>query len=120
MSIENNKTIVNRFFRDGFSAGRIDILEGILAPDCSYNDAGRPKFSNRKDFIEYVREGRKPYSNIDVVVDDVVTENNRVAVRCTYHLEKENDQFRLPVMGFFHLDRGKIVNIWRNIVISDD
>ena len=120
MSIETHKTIVNRFFQEGLSDGKLEILENILSPECSYFDGGIQEHSTRKDFIEYVREARKPFTYTEVVVEDVIAEGDKAAVRCTYHLETESDRFTIPVMGFFQFDDCKIVKIWRNMAASGD
>ena len=91
-----------------------------MSPECSYFDGGIQEHSTRKDFIEYVREARKPYTYTEVVVEDVIAEGDKVAVRCTYHLETESDRFTIPVMGFFQFDDCKIVKIWRNMAASGD
>jgi len=120
MSIEIQKTIINQFFLDGLKDGKLEILEKILGPECSYIDGGKLKYTARDDFIEYVREARKPYTSTDVVVDDIIAEGDKVAVRCTYHLETKGDKATVSVMGFFQFSEGKIVKIWRNVVASSE
>ena len=120
MSIHNHKTIVKQFFRDVLSNGNLEILEDILSPECSYIDGGRLKYRTQIDFINYVREARKPFTNTNVVVEDLIAQGDKIAVRCTYHLETESDRYTVPVMGIFHFHKGKIVKIWRNLSTSDD
>ena len=120
MSIETQKSIVKQFFQEVLEDGKLEILEKILNPECTYIDAGEQKFTNRGDFIEYVREGRKPFTKFDVVINDIIAEGEKLAVRCTYHLDTKTVQTTLAVMGFFQFQEGKIVKIWRNIVISDE
>ena len=116
MSIEKQKSIVNQFFLDVLKEGKLEILDLILDSECLYFDGGKLKYSNREDFIEYVREARKPFTTTDVVVDDIIAEGDRVATRCTYHLETKRDRVTVSVMGFFQFFEGKIVKIWRNVV----
>lgn len=120
MSIETQKSMIIKFFQEVLENGKLTILEKILKPECSYIDAGELKFTNRRDFIEYVREGRKPYTDIDVFIHDIVAEGEKVAVRCTYRHATKTVQTTFAVMGFFQFQEGKIVKIWRNIVISDE
>jgi limonene-1,2-epoxide hydrolase len=117
VSAQTNKAIVNRFFHEGLAAGDLGVFEEILAPDCTYHDAGRPAIENRADFIGYVGRARAPLSRTDVMIHDLVAEGDRVAARCTYSLENEEGQFDLAVMGIFRFGGDKIVQIWRNVVL---
>jgi predicted SnoaL-like aldol condensation-catalyzing enzyme len=120
MSIVKQKSIVNQFFLEVLKEGKLEILDFILDSECLYIDGGKLKYSNREDFIEYVRETRKPYTTTDVVVDDIIAEGDRVATRCTYHLETKRDRVTVSVMGFFQFFEGKIVKIWRNVVVISE
>jgi limonene-1,2-epoxide hydrolase len=117
MSIEYQKIIVKRFFLDVLMEGELEILEKILDNECSYFDGGMLKYTNREDFIKYVREARKPYTSIEVVIDEIISEDNSVAVRCTYNLGTKEDRSTFSVMGFFKFYEDRIVKIWRNIVL---
>lgn len=120
MTIETNKNIVRRFFMDVLTEGKMDVLEDILAPDCTYTDGGKLKYTTRDDFTNYVSEARKGFIKTKVIIEDIIAEGDRVAVRCTYHLETERDRYVVPVMGIFLFRNGKIAEIWRNIAASDD
>lgn len=115
MTRDTHKAIVQRFFFEVLRDGKMEMLEEIMAPDCSYTDAGKLKYTDRQDFIDYVKDARKGLTHIDVIIHDVIAEVDRVAVRCTYHLETKRNQYALPVMGIFRFRQNKIVEIWRNI-----
>ncbi len=120
MSNDIQKSIVKQFFLEGLKEGKLEIFEKILDSECSYFDGGKLKLSTREDFIEYVREAQKIHTSIDVVIDEIVSEDDKVAVRCTYNLGTKEDQAVFSVMGFFQFCEGRIVNIWRNIVLSSE
>ena len=101
MTSETHKTIVQRFFFEALRDGKTEVLEEIMTPDCSYTDAGKLKYTNRDDFVDYVREARKPYTQIEITIHDTIAEDDRVAVRCTYHLETDLIRHTVPVMGIF-------------------
>jgi predicted SnoaL-like aldol condensation-catalyzing enzyme len=119
MNIDTHKALVQRFFFETLRDGKTEVLEEIMAPDCSYTDGGKLKSTNRNDFAEYVREARKPYTQIEVTIHDIIAEGDRVAVRCTYHLETELIGHIVPVMGIFRFQDNRIVEIWRNIATSE-
>jgi predicted SnoaL-like aldol condensation-catalyzing enzyme len=119
MTIETHKAIVQRFFHEVLKDGKMEVLEEITAPDCSYADGGKLKYTNRDDFTNYVRDARKGLTHIKITIHDIIAEGDRVAVRCTYHLETERNRYTMPVMGIFRLQDNKIVEIWRNIGTSE-
>jgi predicted SnoaL-like aldol condensation-catalyzing enzyme len=120
MTIETHKAIVQRFFHDVLKDGKMEVLEEITTPDCSYADGGKLKYTNRDDFTHYVREARMPYTHIEIILHDIIGEGDRVAVRCTYHLKTERNRYTIPVMGIFRFQENRIVEIWRNIAASED
>lgn len=104
---------------DVLTEGKMDVLEDILAPDCTYTDGGKLKYTTRADFTNYVSETRKEFIKTKVIIEDIIAEGDRVAARCTYHLETERKCYVIPVMGIFHFRNGKVVEIWRNIAATD-
>ena len=119
MSIETPKNIIYQYFQ-ALNDGQFKILEELLRPDCSYIDAGDIMFTNRGELIDHLDKARRFHTKFDVVIRDVVAEGDKAAVRCMFHLETEAVQTTLAVMGFFQFYEGKIVKIWRNIVISNE
>ena len=120
MSNEVHKAIVHRFFREALEEGRTDTLREILDPHCSYVDGGDLRFTSRDDFVGYVVEAREPFERTDVVIEDLISEGNKAAVRCAYHLTADGVRSTFSVMGFFQFHEGRIVSIWRNIVAVAD
>ena len=113
---EAHKSVVRRFFQEALENGQTAVLEEILDPCCSYFDGGALRFTNRDDFIAYLIEARERFTETTVVIDDVVAEGDKVAVRCEYHLATDGDRSRYAVMGFFEFGEGGIIGIWRIIV----
>lgn len=116
MSIEVHKAIVRRFFGEALESGRMETLHEILDPHCIYVDGGELRFTSRDDLVGYVLEARERFTRTDVVIDDLIAEGDKVAVRCEYHLMAEGVPSTLSVMGFFQLREGRIVGIWRTLV----
>ena len=120
MTNELHKSIVQRFFFEALRDGKMKVLEEIMAPECSYTDGGKLKYTNRQDFTDYVKDARKDLTRIEVIIHDIIAEADRVAVRCTYNLEIDRNQYNLPVMGIFRFQDNRIVEIWRNIATSEN
>jgi predicted SnoaL-like aldol condensation-catalyzing enzyme len=110
---EENKTIVRDFFKEVVGQGNQDVVIALIAPNCRYFDAGRVKTTNVEEFIDYLKKARMPFDNINVEIDNIIAEGDRVAVRCSYHLVKTQEYSVVPVMADFLIEDGKIVEMWR-------
>ena len=110
---ENNKTVVMHFFREVVSQGNLDIVNALLTPNCRYFDAGSVRTTNIPEFIDYLKKARIPFDSIDVKIDNIIAEGNRVAVRCSYHLVIAGEHSVALVMADFLIEDGKIVEMWR-------
>jgi pimeloyl-ACP methyl ester carboxylesterase len=114
-AIENNKSMVKHFFREVVGQGNIDVVNALLAPNCRYFDAGRIKTKNVPEFIDYLKKARQPFDSIDVKFDNIIAEENRVAVRYTYHSVLSGELIVVPAMADFLIEDGKIIEMCRYI-----
>jgi len=110
---ENNKTVVMHFFREVVSQGNLDVVNALLAPNCRYFDAGSVRTTNIPEFIDYLIKARLPFDSIDVKINNIIAEGDRVAVRCSYHLVVAGEHSVALVMADFLIEGGKIVEMWR-------
>jgi predicted SnoaL-like aldol condensation-catalyzing enzyme len=117
-TIENNKTVVKHFFREVVGQGNLDFVHALLAPNCRYFDAGSIRTKNVPEFINYLKKARLPFDSIDVKIDNIIAEGNRVAVRCSYHLVIAGEQSVVMVMADFLLEDEKIIEMWRCVPAS--
>ena len=115
MSIQDNKVHVQRFFEEVVSRGNQETVNELLATSCRYFDAGILKTTGCDEFNAYLIEARKPFDSINVEIDNIIAEGNVVAVRCSYHLMLEGEHSVVPVMAEFHIEEGKIVEMWRTV-----
>ncbi len=115
MSIEDNKALVIRFFKEVVGQGSLDAINELLASNCRYFDAGSIRTANIREFADYVKEARLPFDSIDVKIDNIVAEGNQVAVRCSYNQMLAGEHSVALVMVDFQIEDGKIVEMWRCI-----
>jgi predicted SnoaL-like aldol condensation-catalyzing enzyme len=120
MTAQTYKVIVRRFFYDVLRDGKLEILDEIMALNCSYTDGGKLKHKTRHAFTNYVRESRAQFTRVNLTLHDIVAEGDRVTVRRTYHLKTEKSRYTLPVTGIFRFRENKIVEIRRNIAARED
>ncbi|HEC33087.1 MAG TPA: hypothetical protein ENI37_00020 [Chloroflexi bacterium] len=115
MATDDNKARVRRFFREVVSDGNLGAIDELLGASCRYFDAGSLRALGVSEFTEYLVEARRPFDSINVEIENIVAEGNRVAVRCSYHLILEGERSVVPVMADFLFEGGRIVEMWRTV-----
>ena len=120
MSIEENKSIVRRFFEVGPSKGDLDAANELLAPGFVLH-VPLPCSPGVRGIDEVVSACRAAFQGLDVTVEDMVTEGDMVAARFTARGVHNGAFMGLPPTGkpitmtgmeIFRLERGKIAELW--------
>lgn len=80
--LERNKANVHRVFDEGFSQGRLDVVDDALAPDAVDRHPFEP---GEEDFRTHLKAAitmfRNAMPDLKAHVDDIVAEGNTVAAR---------------------------------------
>jgi len=120
MSIEENKSIVRRFFEVGPSRGDLDAANELLAPDF-FLHVPLPCSPGVRGIDEVVSACRAAFQDLQVTVEDMVTEGDMVAARFTARGVHNGAFMGLPPTGkpitmtgmeIFRLEKGKIAELW--------
>lgn len=120
MSIEENKSIVRRFFEVGPSKGDLDAANELLAPDF-FLHVPLPCSPGVRGIDEVVSACRAAFQDLQVTVEDMVAEGDRVAARFTARGIHNGAFMGLPPTGkpitmtgmeIFRLENGKIAELW--------
>ena len=120
MSIEENKSIVRRFFEVGPSKGDLDAANELLAPDF-FLHVPMPCSPGVRGIDEVVSACRAAFQDLQVTVEDMVTEGDMVAARFTARGVHNGAFMGLPPTGkpitmtgmeIFRLENGKIAELW--------
>ena len=120
MSIEENKSIVRRFFEVGPSKGDLDAANELLAPGFVLH-VPLPCSPGVRGIDEVVSACRAAFQDLQVTVEDMVTEGDMVAARFTARGVHNGAFMGLPPTGkpitmtgmeIFRLERGKIAELW--------
>lgn len=82
MSIDENKAIVRRFFELGPSKGDLKAADELLAPNFALHTPlpSQPGIQGMNDVIMACRAA---FEHLDVTVEDMVAEGDKVAARFT-------------------------------------
>ena len=120
MSIEENKSIVRRFFEVGPSKGDLDAANELLAPGFVLH-VPLPCSPGVKGIDEVISACRAAFQDLYVTVEYMVAEEDRVAARFTARGIHMGEFMGLPPTGkpiamtgmeIFRLERGKIAELW--------
>jgi predicted ester cyclase len=121
---ENNETLLHRWFEEVWNKGREEAIDEMFAEDGIGHglptETGEP-IRGPKDFKVLHRAFRQAFPNINVTVEDTVTEGDKVAARCTVKAVHEGEGIGVaptaqPIeftgMVIVRLKDGKIVESW--------
>ena len=120
MSIEENKSIVRRFFEVGPSRGDLNAANELLAPDFVLHGP-LPCSPGVRGIDEVVFACRAAFQGLDVTVEDMVAEKDMVAARFTARgihtgafmgLAPTGKPITMTGMEIFRLENGKIAELW--------
>jgi steroid delta-isomerase-like uncharacterized protein len=123
---EENKVFIRRWFEEVWNNGREDAIDEMMDEGCVANgladESGRAP-RGPAEFKPFFRKFRGAYPEINVVVEDVISEGNKVAARCTVRGHHRGDTLGFPAtqqpveftgMTILRVRDGKIVEAWNN------
>ena len=125
--LETNKAIVQRWFEEVWNKGRADAIGEMLAEDALVHglsdDAAKP-LRGPSDFLPFHAQFREAFPNIEVVVEDVIAEDDKVAARFSVRGKHEGDSLGFKATGttaefdgiaIVRIQDGSIVEAWNNV-----
>ncbi|VVB69460.1 SnoaL-like polyketide cyclase [uncultured archaeon] len=120
MSTEENKEVVRRFFELGPSSGNSSAARGLLAPDFVLH-VPLPAAPGVQGICDVVVACRAAFEHLNVTVEDLVAEGDRVAARFTARGIHKGAFMGLPPTGkpitmtgmeIFRIENGRIAELW--------
>lgn len=123
---ENNKALIRRWFEEVWNKGRADAIPEMFAADGIAHglsdDAAKP-LRGPAGFLPFHAQFREAFPNIEVVVEDQIAEDDKVATRCSVRGKHSGDSLgfkatQAPVeftgVTVTRIKDGKIVEAWNN------
>jgi len=99
---EANKALMRRWFEEVWNKGRADAIAEMMAEDCVNHglseDAAKP-LRGPGDFLPFHTQFREAFPQIEVVVEDALAEDDRVAVRCSVRGKHVGDSLGFKATG---------------------
>lgn len=123
MSIEQNKSILGRFYNEVIGQGRLDVVDQIFSPSFVDHDRDNPThdLAGAKQFFAMVRSA---LPDVSAKAEDVVAEGDRVVARLTISGTHRGEFMGIPPTGkritFTCIDivrcaEGKVVEHWSEL-----
>jgi len=123
---QENKALVRRWFDEVWNKGRAEAIDEMfdeygIAHGLS-DDPANP-IRGPKGFRPFHTVFREAFPNMEIVIEDMVAEGDKVAVRCSVRAKHEGEFMgraatQAPVdfngMTIVRINNGKIVEAWNN------
>lgn len=123
---EENKMLLRRWFEEVWNKGRTEAIDEMFAADGIAHglsdDEGSP-LRGGADFKPFHETFRGAFPNIEVVVEDMIAEGDKVAARCSVRgqhtganlgVAASNAPVKFTGMCIVRINDGKIVEAWNN------
>ena len=82
MQIEANKALIRRLHEEAEGRGELEIVDAIYAP--TFIDARHPERGSGPESVkQHIRQLRGRFPDLDVTVEDLIAEGDRVVARVT-------------------------------------
>jgi len=117
---DENKTIVRRFFELGPSSGDMNAANALLSPNFALHTP-LPSAPGIQGINDVVKTCRAAFEHLNVTVEDMVAEGNKVVARFTARGTHKGQFMGLPPTGkpitmtgieIFRIENGKIAELW--------
>jgi steroid delta-isomerase-like uncharacterized protein len=120
MSVETNKAVVRRIFEEAWNRGNLAVVDELIAVDAvDHHDPDVPSFAAHMK--EEIIALRRAFPDLRFVIEDMLGEGDKVAVRLTVGGTHEGTYNGIPATGrrfaveHIHIARvvdGKGVDHW--------
>lgn len=123
---EENKAVLQRWFDEVWNGGRADVIDELLARDAvihGLQDAAGQPVDGYERYLEFYGQFKGAFPNITVVVEDIVSEGDKVAARCSVVAKHTGAHLGIDAtysdvdfdgMTIVVVKDGKITEAWNN------
>ncbi|HEX7174507.1 MAG TPA: ester cyclase [Pyrinomonadaceae bacterium] len=123
---EDNNTLIRRWFEEVWNKGRSEAIDELFAADGVAHglaDAAGGELRGPADFKPFFQRFRESFPDIEIVVEDTISEGDRVAARCTVRARHQGDSLGFAATGqtveftgiaIVRVSQGQIVEAWNN------
>jgi steroid delta-isomerase-like uncharacterized protein len=118
MTTDDNKALVRRFIGEIFEQGRLEVVDELCADDFIGHTWGNADKVGLKAAMDRVSKG---LADAHFLIDDMIAEDDRVAVRVTASARQVGEFMGMPASGrsyqigeihIFRIRDGKVAEHW--------
>jgi steroid delta-isomerase-like uncharacterized protein len=122
MSTEQNKVVVRRFIDEAFVKGNPDAVDKLVTHDFTPHSWGKMP-SGIDPLKQAIRRVHGGLTDVGFKIEDMIAEDDKVAVRVTAHGKHSGEFMGMPASGkaytisethIFHIRDGKVAEHWRD------
>jgi len=121
-----NKALIRRWFEEVWNAGRIELVDELRAPDSVSTGLVERDSESRGNapFVVFYNNLRQAFPDLQVRIEDMLAEGDKVAVRATFEGTHMGDAFGVSATGrrinvvciaIARVEGGKIVQGWNSL-----
>ena len=123
---KENDAVIRRWFEEVWNRGREDAIDELFAEDGVAHglaDESGGALRGPSDFKPFFRRFREAFPEMEVVVEDTISEGDKVAARCTVRGRHGGDSLGFAATGrsveftgiaIVRVSGGRIVEAWNN------
>jgi steroid delta-isomerase-like uncharacterized protein len=120
MSTEQNKVAVRRFIDEVFVKGNADGVDKLVTHDFTPHSWGKMP-SGVEPLKQAIRQVHAGLADVSFKIEDMIAEDDKVAVRVTAHARHKGEFMGIPASGreytisemhIFHMRDGKVAEHW--------
>jgi steroid delta-isomerase-like uncharacterized protein len=123
---EENKALIHRWFEEVWNKGREEAIDEMFAEDGiahGLTDEGVEPLRGAAGFKPFFQKFRAAFPDIEVAIEDTISEGDKVAARCVVRGKHQSDSLgfaatqqpmEITGMAMVRVRDGKIVEAWNN------
>lgn len=93
---QEHKRLVRNNLNLTWNKGKLSIVEQLLSPDFYYKTSFNDALLTRSEYLEYVRVFRRAMPDLELSIEEMMAEGDRVISRITFSGTVEKDFFGIP------------------------
>lgn len=98
MSTRENKELIARLL-DAHQRHDVAAVSDILSPRLEWNHAGSDDPLDKQDYLAGMEMGHAAFPEMRIVAEDMLAENDRVAVRLSHRMRHDGEFLGIPPTG---------------------
>lgn len=121
MSRHVAEAIVRRWIEEGWDQGRLDVVADLLLPTVTLHERSAPARTAPRDEVRrLVHVIRTLCPRFRFIIEDVVADGDRVAVRWQIRCPQESGPDAVVTgFAFYRVEDGRIAEIWSDLSASE-